>query len=100
MVTTTSATVAHEARRAREGITDMTGTVEMGWAAKPIKEQFPQLTDAVANRLQMDSDSITHLSMRGIIAPAEKKKALFRFSGMVSDALKDARRAARSEAGK
>ena len=76
----------------------MTDTVEMGWAAKSIKEQFPQLPDAVANRLQMDSDSITHLSMRGIITTTESKKVIFRFSGMVSDALKDARRAARSEA--
>jgi hypothetical protein len=67
--------------------------IEMGWAAPKIKDQFPQLSDAVANRLQMDSDSITHLSMRGIITPAEKKKALHRFSANVSDALKDVRRA-------
>ena len=66
--------------------------VEMGWAAPPIKEQLPELPDAVANLLQMDSDSITHLSMRGIITKGEKKKALFRFAGLVSDALKDVRR--------
>jgi len=67
--------------------------VEMGWAAPKIKDQFPQLSDDVANRLQMDSDSITHLSMRGIITPAEKKKAMFRFMNLVSEALKDVRRA-------
>ena len=77
----------------------MTDAIEMGWAAKPIKEQFPQLPDAVANRLQMDSDSITHLSMRGIITTSENKKVVSRFSGMVAAALKDARRAARSEVG-
>ena len=63
--------------------------VEMGWAAPKIKEQFPQLSDAQANRLQMDSDSITHLSMRGIITRGEKKKALFRFAGLVQKALKE-----------
>jgi hypothetical protein len=75
-------------------------SVQMGWAAPPIKEQFPQLPDAVANRLQMDSDSITHLSLRHILTPAEKKKALFRFAGLVSDALKDARRAPHHSAGR
>lgn len=67
-------------------------TVQMGWAAPRIKDQFPELSDAAANRLQMDSDSITHLSMRKIIASSEKKKALQRFAAIVSDALKDARR--------
>ena len=61
--------------------------IEMGWAAPPIKEQLPQLSDADANRLQMDSDSITHLSMRRLITPAERKKALFRFAGRVQKAL-------------
>lgn len=71
----------------------MTNKIEMGWGAPSIKEQFPQLPDAVANRLQMDSDSITHLSMRGIITASEKRNALGRFSRLVSDALKDERRA-------
>ena len=63
--------------------------VEMGWAALSIKKQFPQLSDAQANRLQMDSDSITHLSMRGIITRGERQKAMFRFAGQVQKALKE-----------
>ena len=69
----------------------MSHIVEMGWAAPKIKEQFPQLSDAEANRLQMDSDSITHLSMRGIITRGEKKKVLFRFAGIAQKALEGAK---------
>ena len=61
--------------------------IEMGWAAPTIKEQFPRLPDAEANRLQADSDSITHLSMRGIITRGEKKKALHRFAALAEKAL-------------
>ena len=71
----------------------MTNQIKMGWAAPKIKEQFPQLSDAQANRLQMDSDSITHLSMRGILTPGEKSKAAVRFGRLVSEALKDEARA-------
>ena len=73
----------------------MTDKIQMGWAAPKIKAQFPQLPDAAANRLQMDSDSITHLAMRGIMTPAEKAKAVVRFGRLVSDALQDERRAQR-----
>jgi hypothetical protein len=69
----------------------MIRTIQMGWGAPKIKEQFPDLPDAAANRLQMDSDSITHLSMRGIITEGEKRKAVNRFSRLFSEALKDAR---------
>lgn len=73
----------------------MTDQIKMGWGAPDIKDQFPQLPSAVANRLQMDSDSITHLAMRGIITPAEKGKAVVRFGRLASEALKDERRAQR-----
>ena len=67
-------------------------SIAMGWAAPKISDQFPELPEAEANRLQMDSDSITHLAMRGIITPAEKKKAIFRFLGLAEKAIKNARR--------
>lgn len=56
-------------------------TIELGFAAKPLKEQFPQLSDDVATALQKDSEYLSRLRMRGLISDTENnaiRKRLFK----------------------
>lgn len=52
--------------------------VILGWAAPNIKDQFPQLSSMVAEEYQRDQNELLRLKMRGIIPPAEHKKAVER----------------------
>ena len=66
----------------------MSNTFEQGWAAKPFKVQFPQLSDESASRLDAINEAITLLYLSGIIthsmvASARQKK----FPKVVADAL-------------
>ena len=45
----------------------MNETFEQGWAARPFKEQFPELPDAEAARLDKINAAITTLSMADIL---------------------------------
>jgi len=62
--------------------------VILGWAAPKIKDQFPQLHTKDAEAFQRDHDEIIRLKMRGLIPPAEHKKALQRLVKRLSTALK------------
>lgn len=42
-------------------------TFEQGWGARPFKEQFPQLSDATAQRLDDINAAITLLYVRDVI---------------------------------
>lgn len=44
----------------------MSTTFEQGWAARPFKEQFPQLSDASAERLDAINEAITTVYVGGI----------------------------------
>lgn len=45
----------------------MSETFEQGWAARPFKEQFPELDDADAERLDKINSAITLLSMADML---------------------------------
>lgn len=48
-------------------------TIELGWAARPIKEQHPCLPDEIAARLDRDNQDLSRLRIRGLISDAEMR---------------------------
>lgn len=72
----------------------MSETFEQGWAARPFKEQFPELTDAAAERLDKINAAITLLSMADCLTfsqtDAVRQK---KFPKIVSKAISEARAA-------
>ena len=65
--------------------------VILGWAAPKIADQFPQLSPMVGGAFQRDHDELIRLKMRGMITPAEHKKAFERLVKHISTQLKYAR---------
>lgn len=51
----------------------MNTTFEQGWAARPFKEQFPQLTDHQANNLDKVNEAITTLLMSDMLTDSAYK---------------------------
>ena len=49
--------------------------VELGWSARPMKEQHPILSDEVASNFDKDNVALVRLSMRGYLTDAQKKAA-------------------------
>ena len=45
----------------------MSETFEQGWGARPFKEQFPELSDDAAERLDKINDAITLLSIADLL---------------------------------
>lgn len=48
-------------------------TFEQGWGAKPFKEQFPELADSQAKRLDDLNHAITTLSVHGFLTDSQIK---------------------------
>lgn len=46
-------------------------TFEQGWAARPFKEQFPQLTDAEAEHLDKLNQYITYLRFADMLTDSQ-----------------------------
>ena len=65
-------------------------SIELGFAAKPLKEQFPQLSDEVATALQKDSEYLSRLRVRGLISDAENNAIRKRLFKSINTAIKDA----------
>lgn len=62
-------------------------TLELGWDARPISEQFPQIDPKVAEHLERDSKDLVRLKIRGILTRTEHQKAVQRFAKKVFAAL-------------
>ena len=68
-------------------------TIEQGWSARPFKEQFPELADAEAHRLDKVNESIYRLYFDDMLtdnqlyAIRDKK-----FPRLVSEAVEQARK--------
>ena len=63
-------------------------SVILGWDAPPIGKQFPQLSPMVGSAIQRDHDDLFRLKMRGLIPPAEHKKAIERMVKRLSKEIK------------
>ena len=51
-------------------------SVEFGWGARPMIEQFPQLDSETAGHFDADNKAIIRLSMRGIITHSQRDAAI------------------------
>ena len=49
----------------------MSDTLEQGWAARPFKEQFPELDDKVADRLDRLNLGITDMLIADLITDSQ-----------------------------
>lgn len=49
----------------------MIRTFEQGWAARPFKEQFPEIPDKEAERLDRLNKAITDMAMADLITPSQ-----------------------------
>lgn len=49
----------------------MSQTFEQGWAARPFKEQFPQLTDTEAEHLDKLNSYITYLRLADMLTDSQ-----------------------------
>lgn len=68
----------------------MSHTCEQGWAARPFKEQFPQLTDAEAGHLDKLNSYITYLRFADMLTDSQadtmRQKKMPRAVGKALDA--------------
>lgn len=62
--------------------------VEMGWAARPMKEQHPALPDGVAEDFDDDNQQLVRLKLRGLLTPSEADRARQRYVKNVEKALR------------
>ena len=51
----------------------MSRTFEQGWAARPFKEQFPELSDKAATHLDRLNRAITDLYMADMLTDSQHK---------------------------
>lgn len=51
----------------------MSNTFEQGWAARPFKEQFPELSDKEAERLDRLNIGITDLLMADLLTDSQAR---------------------------
>jgi hypothetical protein len=52
----------------------MSRMLEQGWAARPFSEQFPELTNDDAKRLDNLNAAVTDLSISNLLTPTEYEK--------------------------
>lgn len=66
----------------------MSNTFEQGWAAKPFKEQFPELGDKAAERLDSINAAITLMRAAGLLTDSQSKDIrMKKFPRVVESAL-------------
>lgn len=66
-------------------------TFEQGWGARPFKEQFPQLDDEDAAKLDEINGAITLLFAHGVLTYSMTSNARSRLPRVVAEALRNAR---------
>jgi hypothetical protein len=66
----------------------MKNTFEQGWASKPFREQFPNLTNKEAERLDRLNHAITDMFLNDLITDSQMRKIrMERFPKVVKKAL-------------
>lgn len=72
----------------------MSETFEQGWAARPFKEQFPELDDEQAKRLDRLNFSITDLLLSDLLTDSQVRAIREKkFPKVVSEVVRKARAA-------
>lgn len=71
----------------------MSETFDQGWAARPFKEQFPELSDKEAERLDRLNFAITDMAMADLITDSQRDAIRTkRFPKVVSASVNAARK--------
>ena len=71
----------------------MKDTFEQGWSARPFKEQFPELSDAEAQRLDKVNEAITRLYITDLLTDDQLYEIRDeKFPCLVSEAVSQARK--------
>ena len=71
----------------------MKDTFEQGWSARPFKEQFPELTDAEANKLDEVNKAISTLYFDDMLTDSQLDAIRGKkFPRLVSEAVNKARK--------
>lgn len=65
-------------------------SVEMGWGARPLKEQFPMISENDAQHLDRDNQDFHRLKVRGLITDVEARSIRKRYAKSVEEAIKAA----------
>lgn len=65
-------------------------SVEMGWGARPIKEQHPDLSDDLCQHFDRDNQDLSRLVLRGIITPSQAAISRQRYVKKVGEAIRSA----------
>lgn len=77
----------------------MSETFEQGWAARPFKEQFPELTESEAAHLDHLNHAITHLVIGGLLTKSQVQAIRAKkFTKLVSKYINAARKRQAKEA--
>lgn len=70
-------------------------TFEQGWAARPFKEQFPELSDKAAERLDKLNHAITDMLLCDLLTDSQVREIRTKkFPKLVSREVSEARTAA------
>lgn len=77
----------------------LSNIVELGWAARPMKEQHPILSDTVAEAIDADNVAISRLRLRGMITDSELRKIRARFVKSIENEIIKAVRASNTQKG-
>lgn len=64
---------------------------ELGWAARPFKEQFPQLPDETAAHLDADNKALIRLRLRGYLTDSARDNITKKIGKAVEKAVRLAR---------
>lgn len=76
----------------------MSNTFEQGWAARPFKEQFPELSDKSAERLDRLNMGITDMLIADLVTDSQASTIRQkRFPKVVGEAVGEARAKAQGE---
>lgn len=67
--------------------------VEFGWGAPSIHEQFPELSENVANHLEKDREAMLRLRIRGYLTNSSRDNVMKKIVKSLEKALMEARNA-------
>lgn len=65
-------------------------SVELGWSARPIKEQQPVLSEEAAAQIDRDNHDLSRLRMRGLISDGEIRSIRKRLVKSIEEQIKKA----------
>jgi len=59
-------------------------SVELGWGARPIKEQHPVLSKAIADHFDRDNVALSRLRVRGFVTDSEHRSIVKRLTKKIA----------------